>query len=46
MKTGLWLFLLILLFVAAGLLTFYRDARRPLPKNLPPPLEDDDDEDS
>lgn len=44
MHPGLWLFLLIVLFVAGGLFTFYRDSKRPLPKNLPPPLQDDPDE--
>ena len=46
MKTGWWIFLLIVLFIAGGLLGFYRNAKQPLPKNLPPPLPDDpEDED-
>ena len=36
---------LIIVFVLGGLLTFRADAKRPLPKNLPPPLPDDDEDD-
>ena len=40
-----WLILgLIIVFIVGGLMTFYNDAKRPLPKNLPPPLPDDDEE--
>jgi hypothetical protein len=44
MNAGLIAFLLIVAFIAGGLLAFRRDANRPLPKNLPPPLKDEDDE--
>lgn len=47
MKPGLLVFGLIIAFIVGGLLTFRADAKRPLPKNLPPPLKDEDeDEDS
>ena len=45
MATGIAIFVLILLLVGAGLMPLYRDSKRPLPKNLPPPLKDEDDED-
>jgi hypothetical protein len=46
MKTGLLIFLLILAYTAVHLLVIRKDAKRPLPKNLPPPLKDEDEEDS
>lgn len=45
MSKGLIAFGLIILFVLGGLLAFRSNARLPLPKNLPPPLQDEDDED-
>ena len=42
--SGLIIFIVIVLFVAGGLFAFRRDANRELPKNLPPPLKDEDDE--
>lgn len=42
MSTGLIVFGLIVVFMVGGLLTFLRNARQPLPKNLPPPLKDED----
>jgi len=44
MSKGLLIFLLVLAFVAVGLMRLYRDSKRPLPKNLPPPLKDDDED--
>lgn len=45
MPDGAWIFLLIVLFMAGGLAAFWRNAKSELPKNLPPPLKDDDEED-
>lgn len=45
MLAGVLIFLLIIAFVAGGLFALRKDAKRPLPKNLPPPLKDEDDED-
>jgi hypothetical protein len=45
MKVGLLVFGLIIVFLMGGLMTLRADAKRPLPKNLPPPLKDDEDED-
>ncbi len=45
MSKGLIALGLIILFMLGGLLAFWRNAKLPLPKNLPPPLPDDDDED-
>jgi hypothetical protein len=44
MLSGILIFLLILAFVGGGLLALRRDAKRPLPKNLPPPLKDEEEE--
>ena len=44
MHTGIVIFGLILLFLLGGLLAFYRNAKQPLPKNLPPPLPENDTE--
>ena len=44
MKLGFIAFLLILGFLATRLIALRRDAKRPLPKNLPPPLKDDEEE--
>jgi hypothetical protein len=41
---GLIAFGLIIIFMLGGLLAFRSNARLPLPKNLPPPLKDDEDE--
>jgi hypothetical protein len=46
MKTGFLIFLLMLVYVAGLLLAIRRDAKRPLPKILPPPLKDEDGKDS
>jgi hypothetical protein len=46
MGTGILVFGLIVAFVVGGMMTFRADAKRPLPKNLPPPLKDEDDEDA
>lgn len=45
MSKGLIAFGLIILFTLGGLLAFRSNARLPLPKNLPPPLTDDDEDD-
>jgi len=42
--TGILIFLLVLAFVAGSLFAFRRDAKQPLPKNLPPPLKDEDED--
>lgn len=42
MWQGIVIFIVIVLFVIGGLLAFWRNAKSPLPKNLPPPLKDDD----
>lgn len=44
MPDGAWIFLLIVLFVAGGLVAFWRNSKTELPKNLPPPLQDEEDE--
>ena len=44
MSSGLIIFIVIVLFVAGGLFAFRRDANRELPKNLPPPLQDEDED--
>jgi hypothetical protein len=46
MNTGLIAFLLIVAFIAGLLFAFRRNAKQPLPKNLPPPLQDDDEDES
>jgi hypothetical protein len=46
MLRGLMVFGLIVLFMLGGLLAFRSNARLPLPKNLPPPLPDDGDEET
>lgn len=40
MWTGIIIFGLVVIFMAGGLLAFRANARLPLPKNLPPPLPD------
>ena len=45
MRTGILIFIFIVLFIAGGLIAFWRNAKAPLPKNLPPPLKDEDEED-
>jgi hypothetical protein len=45
MSKGLIAFALIVVFMLGGLLAFRSNARLPLPKNLPPPLKDENDED-
>jgi hypothetical protein len=42
--TGLLIFLMAVALLAGGLVAFLRNARQDLPKNLPPPLEDEPDE--
>jgi hypothetical protein len=44
MSQGFWIFILIVVFLAGGLMAFWRNAKSELPKNLPPPLPPDDDE--
>lgn len=44
MSRGLIAFGLIIVFILGGLLAFRANARLPLPKNLPPPLQDEDEE--
>jgi hypothetical protein len=44
MPTGLIIFGLIIVFILGGLLALRANARLPLPKNLPPPLLNDGDE--
>ncbi len=36
---------LVVLFIAGGLLGFWKNAHSPLPKNLPPPLKDEPEDD-
>jgi hypothetical protein len=45
MLIGLAIFILIIVFVGGGMFALRADAKRPLPKNLPPPLEDEEKED-
>jgi hypothetical protein len=42
MWTGIIIFGLVVIFMAGGLLAFRANARLPLPKNLPPPLPDNE----
>jgi hypothetical protein len=44
MSKGLIAFGLIIVFMLGGLLAFRSNARLPLPKHLPPPLKDEEDE--
>lgn len=44
MPEGAWIFLLIIAVIAGGLIAFWRNAHSELPKNLPPPLKDDDED--
>jgi len=43
---GILIFILIIGFVGAGMLALRTDSKRPLPKNLPPPLKDHDADDA
>ena len=45
MQTAIVIFLLAVALMAGGLLAFLRNARQDLPKNLPPPLKDEPDDD-
>lgn len=45
MKPAIIIFLLAIALMAGGLLAFLRNARQDLPKNLPPPLKDEPDDD-
>ncbi len=45
MRPAIVIFILAVLFMAGGLLAFLRNARQDLPKNLPPPLKDDPEDD-
>lgn len=45
MSKGWIVFGLIIIFMLGGLLAFRSNARLPLPRNLPPPLPDDDADD-
>lgn len=45
MTRGLIAFGLIIVFILGGLLALRANARLPLPKNLPPPLKDEDEQD-
>jgi len=45
MRTAIVIFLLAVVLMGGGLLAFYRNARQELPKNLPPPLKDDPEDD-
>jgi len=44
-KPAIIIFLLAIALMAGGLLAFLRNARQDLPKNLPPPLKDEPDDD-
>lgn len=44
MWQGVVIFLMVALFIAGGLIAFWRSAHSSLPKNLPPPLKDEDEE--
>jgi hypothetical protein len=41
MRPAILIFLLAVALMAGGLLAFLRNAKQDLPKNLPPPLKDD-----
>lgn len=45
MWQGVVIFGMVVLFIAGGLIAFWRSAHSALPKNLPPPLKDDDEQD-
>jgi hypothetical protein len=45
LKTAIIIFLLAVALMAGGLLAFLRNARQDLPKNLPPPLKDEPEDD-
>lgn len=45
MRSAIIIFLLAVALMAGGLLAFLRNARQDLPKNLPPPLKDDPEDD-
>lgn len=45
MRQGILIFGLIVLFVVGGLVAFWRNSKTELPKNLPPPLKDEDEDD-
>jgi hypothetical protein len=44
MSTGLIIFIFVILFIAGGLLAFWRNAHSKLPDKLPPPLPDEDED--
>jgi len=44
MTTGLVILLIVVAFIVSGLMALYRNAKQPLPKNLPPPLKDEDED--
>ena len=45
MRPAILIFLLAGALMAGGLLAFLRNAKQDLPKNLPPPLKDEPDDD-
>ncbi|HTE41796.1 MAG TPA: hypothetical protein VK629_13275 [Steroidobacteraceae bacterium] len=44
MKIGIIVFVLVVAFVVSGMIALRNDAKRPLPKNLPPPLKDEEED--